>query len=197
LYAVLAWGSACAAWAGGGEELCEGYLLRDLGERSVEESAHLDDTSGLIAYLEQLLESQVLQTSDIEQMLEGLVHSELLNPLMGALGPANLVHRRNLDAWLEKQSLDVRRLEAWAKQTVEKRGLTRVQRDEVRAETESLYVKANYILVPQRARRWATNLAVGLIALWGFGLTVVVGVAIMVMRSPRYGVRENRVCAKP
>ncbi|MCY4644340.1 MAG: SUMF1/EgtB/PvdO family nonheme iron enzyme, partial [Bacteriovoracales bacterium] len=125
-----------AAWSA---EDCS-QLLRQ------KDGAKRDATDGLKSYLGELMEGQLVGDEGLIRLIEGLERGEFVNPITkqdGDIDRKALIHRGGLQRYLDGREgeIDRKDLLKWSKDALKKRKRVRVERTEVREETEDLYQK--------------------------------------------------------
>ena len=82
------------------------------------ELLELDGTSNAMAYMDELLETQVMGDAELVRFIDGLKGGEAVNPFGPTENTDALIHRDGLQSLMEREALDRERLLAWAEKKV-------------------------------------------------------------------------------
>src|SRR6266481_1072423 len=104
-------------------------------------------TSGVIGYMSDLLEHQIIGDRELTRLMEGLNEGRLVNPIAdedAIISSALFIHRDGLEGLLRESDLDLERLKDWAKVALKNKAVVRVKRDQVRVETQDIHKKLEF-----------------------------------------------------
>ena len=125
---------------------CEKFL-----SSSPRETEILDkETEGLMAYLGQLLEHQIIGDIDLVRFIEGLEKGELVNPITkekAMVSTAALIQQEGIQEYLDLAELNKKELLRWSKENLREKKRVRVKREETRKETQDVYQKIKFLPV--------------------------------------------------
>ena len=125
---------------------CEKFLTS-----SPMETETLDkETEGLMAYLGQLLEHQIIGDIDLVRFIEGLEKGELVNPIAeekAMVSTAALIQQEGIQEYLDLAELNKKELLKWSKESLKEKKRVRVKREETRKETQDVYRKIEFLPV--------------------------------------------------
>ena len=125
---------------------CEKFL-----SSSPRETEILDkETEGLMAYLGQLLEHQIIGDIDLVRFIEGLEKGELVNPITkekAMVSTAALIQQEGIQEYLDLAELNKKELLKWSKESLKEKKRVRVKREETRKETQDVYRKIEFLPV--------------------------------------------------
>ena len=115
-----------------------------------------DMTNNLKAYLAQLLEQREIGDSELVRFIEGLKEGQLVNPISereALESSASLIHRDGIQEYINQSDingiyLNQQELLEWSEKSLKERERVRVQRKEVRKETERIYGRMEFHPVP-------------------------------------------------
>ena len=123
--------------------------LQVLGVGPCTELLELDGTSNVMAYMDELLETQVMGDAELVRFIDGLKGGEAVNPFGPTESTDALIHRDGLQSLMERESLDRERLLAWAEKKLRERAGVRERRSVVKKETEDVFQRIEFIeIVP-------------------------------------------------
>ena len=123
--------------------------LQVLGAGPCTELLELDGTSNAMAYMDELLETQIMGDAELVRFLDGLKGGEAVNPFGPTESTDALIHRDGLQSLMERESLDRDRLLAWAEKKLRERAGVRQRRSVVKKETEDVFQRIEFIeIVP-------------------------------------------------
>ncbi|MCY4643016.1 MAG: formylglycine-generating enzyme family protein [Bacteriovoracales bacterium] len=110
---------------------------------------HRDGTDRLKNFLGTLMERQVIGDEGLSRLTQGLESGELVNPITEAESEVSIravTHRKTLQRYVDGKEgeIDQKELLAWSKDALKKRKRVRVERTEVREETEDIYEKITF-----------------------------------------------------
>ena len=125
---------------------CEKFLTS-----SPMETETLDkETEGLMAYLGQLLEHQIIGDIELVRFIEGLEKGELVNPIGEAeamVSTAALIQQGGIQEYFDLAELNKKALLRWSKESLKEKKRVRVKREETRKETQDIYQKIEFLPV--------------------------------------------------
>ena len=125
---------------------CEKFL-----SSSPRETEILDkETEGLMAYLGQLLEHQIIGDAELIRFLEGLEKGELVNPITkekAMVSTAALIQQEGIQEYLDLAELNKKELLRWSNESLKEKKRVRVKREETRKETQDVYQKIEFLPV--------------------------------------------------
>ena len=113
------------------------------------ELLELDGTSNAMAYMDELLETQIMGDAELVRFIDGLKGGGAVNPFGPTESTDALIHRDGLQNLMERESLDRERLLAWAEKKLRERAGVRQRRSVVKKETEDAFQRIEFIeIVP-------------------------------------------------
>ena len=125
---------------------CEKFLSSSPGETEILDK----ETEGLMAYLGQLLEHQIIGDIDLVRFIEGLEKGELVNPITkekAMVSTAALIQQEGIQEYLDLAELNKKELLRWSKENLREKKRVRVKREETRKETQDVYQKIEFLPV--------------------------------------------------
>ena len=143
----------CFAGQSHGAGLCPELLSRILHSPSGGPKAHLniDGTNGLMAYLSDLLQHQIIGDNELKRFLSSLERGEIKNPITEEetwVSSAAMIHREALQEYIDLTHLDIKRLREFTNKSIKERDRVRVAREETREEAKEIDQKMIFNPVP-------------------------------------------------
>ena len=121
--------------------------LQVLGGGPCAELLELEGTSNAMAYMDELLETQIMGDGELVRFIDGLKGGEVVNPFGPTESTDALIHRDGLQSLMEREALDRDRLLAWAEKKLRERAGVRQRRSVVKKETEDVFQRIEFIEV--------------------------------------------------
>ena len=125
---------------------CEKFLSSFPGKTEILDK----ETEGLMAYLGQLLEHQIIGDIDLVRFIEGLEKGELVNPITkekAMVSTAALIQQEGIQEYLDLAELNKKELLRWSNESLKEKKRVRVKREETRKETQDVYQKIEFLPV--------------------------------------------------
>ena len=111
------------------------------------ELLEIDGTSNAMAYMDELLETQIMGDAELVRFIDGLKGGEAVNPFGPTESTDALIHRNGLQSLMERESLDRNRLLPWAEKKLRERAGVRQRRSVVKKETEDVFHKIEFVRI--------------------------------------------------
>ena len=131
---------------------CLEIFKSDLGPSLHQTESITTATEGLIAYLDLLLEKQVIGEGELAGLIETLKVDRLTNPIDEAkadLESERYEHFKGMQEYIDRTDLDLKEILEWVLERLKEREEEREERSEVKRETkERTYQEIEWRLVP-------------------------------------------------
>lgn len=116
-----------------------------------------NETDGLIAYLDQLVEHRVIEDDELVSFLTELEDGRMANIFEkhhATLSPARMIHYVGVGEHLKGGALDRIKLLGWARRIAEKKGLIDAARKDARGQTFDFHQKMEFHPLPVKSFYW-------------------------------------------